>query len=166
MFAIKQFVPEYVCLNCDGCCRFLEEDSMWQPALLEEEAKLYSKDSACKDGVSRDKKINPQCSKGSFYCYFFDIRDNKCKVYQNRPFECRLYPFLINRTEEGTYLAVDLKCPFIKDKLNKKEFKEYLNYLISFLGLPVIAFALKQNPQIFHDYSVDTNVQNLATLIF
>lgn len=166
MFDIKQFIPEEVCLKCDGCCRFKDEKSIWQPILLDEEIKLISKDCVYKDELSSSKKINSISFKNYFICSFFDIDNNKCKIYQSRPFECRLYPFLINKTKEAIYLSVDLKCPFIKNKLDNKEFRDYLNYLINFLSLPVVSFMIKQNPHIFTDYSKEDKLYNLATLIF
>jgi Fe-S-cluster containining protein len=166
MFEIKQFLTAEICLECEGCCRFSEQDSIWLPALLDEEIKAVCRDNTAKDSISSSKKIKSFPHKDGYSCCLFDPENNQCKIYNSRPFECRLYPFLINQTQSGTFLAVDLRCPFIKDELEKKEFKDYLNYLISFLSLPVVAFTMKQNPQVFTDYSQDANLKNLATLIF
>lgn len=166
MFEIKQFIPQDACLKCEGCCRFSEKDSIWQPSLLDEEIKIITKDCVGQDAVLPSKKINTLSFKDYYICPFFDIENNRCKIYNKRPFECRLYPFLINKTKDAIYLSVDLKCPFIKDKLDKKEFKDYLNYLISFLGLPVVSFIIKQTPHILKDYTQEETIKNLATLIF
>jgi hypothetical protein len=166
MFDIKQFVTQDACSKCEGCCRFTEENSIWQPILLDEEIKIISKESTDKDTLSLSKKINSLPFKDYFICSFFDIDNKKCKIYNIRPFECRLYPFLINKTKDATYLSVDLKCPFIKDKLESKDFKDYGNYLMSFLCLPVISFTIKHNPQILSDYTQGSALQNLSTLIF
>ena len=165
MYDIKQFIPQDVCLKCEGCCRFREKNSVWQPSILNVEVKLIAKDDNSKDAISPSKKINTLPFKDYYNCFFFDIENNGCKIYKNRPLECRLYPFLINKTKDTTYLSVDLKCPFIQDKLDKKEFKDYLNYLISFLSLPVVSFAIKQNPHIFIDYTQEEKLKNLAILV-
>lgn len=162
MFGIKQFISEDICLKCKGCCRFSEEDSIWQPSVLDDEMKIISKD---KVGIL-SQKISSLPFQDHFICSFFDTESNRCKIYNQRPFECRLYPFLINKTNDAIYLSVDLDCPFIKDKLDNKDCKNYINYLVSFLSLPVVSFAIKQNPHIFTDYSKNDKIKNLATLIF
>ena len=34
---LPQFVPQSVCLSCDGCCRFKEEQSSWRPKAVGDE---------------------------------------------------------------------------------------------------------------------------------
>lgn len=159
-------MPQEACLKCKGCCRFSEMDSHWQPYLLDEEVSAISKDCFLKESLLPSKKIKTLSTGGQHICFFFDNENNRCKIYENRPFECRLYPFLINKIKETIYLSVDLKCPFIKGKLLEKEFRGYLNYLINFLSLPAVSFTIKQNPHIFADYSAEDSLENLATLIF
>ena len=84
--------------------------------------------------------------------FFLSPAENKCKIYLNRPFECQLYPFLINRRAEGVFLAVDLNCPFASQHLNHPEFKKYLDYLKGFLDSPKQLGILKRNPQILQSY--------------
>ena len=163
MFDIKQFTTKVTCLNCQGCCRFLKENSIWQPSLTLQEVQSLPQENIIFDS----KKIKVVSGEeNSYKCVFLNTKNNKCLIYDKRPLECRLYPFLINKTKEGIFLSIDLKCPFLKDKLDNKEYKDYVNYLISFLSLPAISFAIKQNPQIFTDYSEEENIKNLATLIF
>jgi len=166
MFDIRQFIPQDFCLNCKGCCRFRDKESIWQPSILDEEVKAITKDNAAKEAVSPFKTIKSFPFEDYYICSFLDVENNHCKIYKMRPWECRLYPFLINKAGGAIYLSVDLRCPFITDKLGKKEFKDYLNYLINFLSLPVVSFMIKQNPHIFTDYSKEENLRNLATLIF
>lgn len=165
MFDIKQFTPQETCLKCDGCCRFAKRRSIWQPAFLDPEVKMVFKDFAQEEMFSSANKANLLSYKDSFICAFFDSAENKCKIYKIRPLECRLYPFLINKTKETIYLAVDLKCPFAKDKSEDKIFKDYVDYLNNFLSLPVVSFALRQNLRLFADYGQE-DVKNLSTLVF
>lgn len=153
MFKLKQFVSSDYCLKCDNCCRFSQQDTIWLPRLLNEEKEKL------------DKKIrllsNPK--HGNFICACFNIQDNKCKIYSFRPFECQIYPFLINRKEENIFLAVDLRCPFIRENLKSEKFKEYISYLAKFLNNPSVPNMLRSNPQIIQTY---TEVINLAELKF
>ncbi|MGD0336416.1 MAG: YkgJ family cysteine cluster protein [Candidatus Omnitrophota bacterium] len=151
---IKQFVPQEVCLSCQGCCRFREADSAWAPCLLEEDIQELLDKEIPPALLSLDKKIRPLPNpRGEgFICAFFDIDKNKCKVYDYRPFECQLYPFLINLRENKVLLTIDLNCPYAKKKLNSKEFKEYSDYLIVYLNSPKLLRLLKDNPQIIQAY--------------
>lgn len=151
---IKQFIPEDYCLKCNGCCRFSEQDSVWSPCLLEEDIQEMLDNSIPPAIISMDKKIIPIPNKEAlgYICPFLVEAGNKCKIYSFRPFECQLYPFLINLRKKKVVLTVDLNCPFIKENLNSKEFKEYAEYLERFLNSPQQLELLKDNPQIIQAY--------------
>ncbi len=151
---IRQFVPQEACLKCQGCCRFREQDSVWAPHLLDEETQeLLDKDIPAA-AISIDKRIQPIPNpKGEgFVCAFFDIYNNKCRIYELRPFECQLYPFLINLRKNKVILTIDLNCPYIKEKLNSIELKEYTKYLTAYLNSPIQLRMFKDNPQILQAY--------------
>lgn len=145
---IKQFIPDNFCLQCQGCCRFNKSDSSWSVHLLNEEI-----------GELLDaKKIQPIAHLDYYLCPFLNLQDNRCKIYKLRPFECQLYPFLIRNYEKNFFLSVDLKCPFVKDNLDNNEFREYSEYLISWLNTPYVSSMLKENPQIIHQYEEAINL--------
>lgn len=151
---IRQFIPQEVCLKCQGCCRFAKQDSVWSPCLLDEEIQeLLDKDMPAAM-ISIDRKIRPVAypDKEGFICAFFDPKENKCKIYDFRPLECQLYPFLINLRSKKVILTVDLNCSYVKEKLNSKEFKEYTEYLVNFFNSPAQIKILKDNPQIIQAY--------------
>lgn len=152
---IEQFVPQEACLKCQGCCRFAQEDSVWVPSLLNEEIEKLLKGSFPPSLLSLDKKIRAISFKneGIYICALFNPEENKCKIYEYRPFECQLYPFLINRKEDKVFLALDLKCPFAKDKVNTREFQEYSRYLSGLLKTPQYLEILKNNPHAIQAYA-------------
>jgi len=160
---IKQVVPQEVCLECQGCCRFSEQDSVWLPCLLNEEMQELLKKDFLPSLISCDKKIRslPNLAQNNFVCSFSQPKDNKCAIYAFRPFECQLYPFVINRKADKVFLALDLRCPFIKENLESQEFKEYIRYLTSFFNSPRTIEILKSNPQIIQIYE---DVLNLTEL--
>lgn len=160
---IKQVVPQEVCLECWGCCRFSEQDSVWLPGLLNEEMQELLKKDFPPSLISQDKKIHslPNLAQNNFVCSFFQPKDNKCAIYAFRPFECQLYPFVINRKADKVFLALDLRCPFVKENLESQKFKEYIRYLTSFFNSPRTIEILKNNPQIIQIYE---DVLNLTEL--
>lgn len=160
---IKQFVPQEACLKCQGCCRFKEIDSVWTPCLLEEEVQdLLDKDIPAAY-INMQRKIQPVPDpKGEgFLCAFLEAQSNKCKIYNLRPFECQLYPFLINLRNKKVVLTVDLNCPYIKEAINKKEFKEYAEYLAAYLNSKEQLEMLMDNPQIIQAYEDVTDLIEL-----
>lgn len=161
---INQLIPQEVCLKCRGCCRFSEVNSVWAPCLLDEEMQdLLDKDIP-PALISINRRIRPIPDPGQerftpplragvgFICPFLSPSDNKCKIYASRPLECQLYPFLINLRNNKVYLTIDLNCPYVKENLDTKEFKEYTQYLSAFLNAPEKLRVLKDNPQIIQAY--------------
>ncbi len=155
MFNINEIIPKEFCLKCDGCCRFAEANSVWFPHLLKEDEKKISKD--------RFRPI-PNKKDNNFLCAFLCIDDNKCRVYKTRPFECRLYPFLLARDAKTSkiFLAMDTNCPFVKRNLKKPEFKKYTEYLTTLFNSLDFSKLMKNNPQIIQSYPDVLNLAELA----
>jgi Fe-S-cluster containining protein len=151
---IKQIVPQEVCLQCQGCCRFKKADSVWSPCLLDEEIQDLLDKKIPPALISLDKRLLPIPSPQGegFVCPFLEVKDNKCKIYDFRPFECQLYPFLINLRGGKVILTLDLNCPFVTGHLKSAEFKIYTDYLIAFLNSSAQLKLLKDNPQIIQAY--------------
>ena len=152
MFKIKQYVSGSYCLSCLGCCRYNSNSSIWAPALLDEEKKLL--------GLER---LEPVVYRQAYICCFLNPETNLCKIYNRRPWECRLYPFLLNSHNNKIYLSLDLNCPDIKDRTNTRGFRSYVNYLIQYLRRPSVVNILTKNRLVFHSYPVGA-VINLAEL--
>lgn len=167
MILIKQFVPQEFCLKCFGCCRFAQADSVWPPCLLDEEMlELADREGIPAISLSLGKRIIPVPlkDKEGFICPLLNIENNKCKIYYFRPFECQLYPFLISVRDKKILLTIDLNCPYIKEKINSKEFKEYTEYLVNFLNSAKQLKILKDNPQVLQAYEEALDVMELKNL--
>ena len=152
---IKQFVPREVCLKCQGCCRFKEANSVWSPCLLDIEIQdLVDREGVPAVSISLDRRIqlvtNPKGD--GFICPLLNSADNRCQIYNLRPFECQLYPFLINLRKDRLLLTVDLNCPYVAEKINSQDAKDYIVYLSNFLNSPEQLEMIKENPQIIQAY--------------
>jgi len=139
-------------LSCLGCCRYNSNPSIWTANLLEEEKRRLS--------LERIKLLTYQ---GSYICSFLNPESNFCRIYAQRPLECHLYPFLLNRCEGKIYLSLDSDCPYTLGKVNSKEFKRYLDYLIRYLQKPSILTVIRKNLQAFSVYP-EEKILNLAEL--
>jgi Fe-S-cluster containining protein len=161
---IKQFVPQDFCLKCRGCCRFKEANSVWSPCLLDEETQgLLDKPGIPAASISIDRRIQPIANPhgAGFICPFLEVTDNKCQIYNIRPFECQLYPFLINLRKSKVLLTVDLNCPYVYEKIDSQETKDYIVYLTGYLNAPEQLEMLKDNPQVIQAYEEVREVAEL-----
>jgi Fe-S-cluster containining protein len=147
MIELKPIITGEYCLKCQGCCRYALKDTVWSPQLLEEEKTSISP-------YVPIKKIQLVLNKAqnNFICQFLNTKDNKCKIYSVRPFDCVLYPFLLNRRGNKVYLSVDLKCPYIKSNTKIDEYNKYVQYLTDVLNNPATSIILKKNPQLIQSY--------------
>jgi len=154
-----QFVPQKVCLSCDGCCRFKEQDSVWRPKLGQEEMKSARsrKPSLAEEIFAKDldetNSVKTVKSSHCFKCTFFHEGDNICHVYENRPFECRLYPFLLMKSGIGTVIAVHLSCPYIQDFVDSDEYNQFIKILKEYFEKQDTRDFIKKNPNLIQDYS-------------
>jgi hypothetical protein len=162
---MKQFLESEFCLTkCRMCCRFSQKESVWSPSVLDEEIGELSKQKISPSSFTKDKKISlvpfPEKDAANipahvgpiFVCPFLNMQDSKCSIYAARPFECQIYPFLINRRQDKVFLSVDPGCLYVKGKLSTKEFKEYAQYLFDILSLPEGLSKIRKNPQIIQVY--------------
>ena len=152
---IKQFVAQEFCFRCRGCCRFKEVNSVWSPCLLDEEIQEFlDKEGIPAVSISAHRRIQPIAIRDEegFICPFLNTADNKCKVYHRHPFECQLYPFLINLRKDKVLLTLDLNCPYVAEEINSPQAKDYIAYLSNFLNSPEQLKMLKDNPQIIQAY--------------
>ena len=154
---IPQFVPQQVCLSCDGCCRFKEQNSSWRPKVAKEEIdqialgladKIFSKKFTDAQGHIRAVQNGGVCR-----CTFFNTQYNTCGIYSYRPFECQLYPFLLARKGEEIFISVHLNCPFIQENKGKDAFQRFTGALRNYFGSDDTKNFLKRNPLLAADYS-------------
>lgn len=157
---IKQIIPQSYCSSCQGCCRFSQQDSVWQPVLLVEEIEDLLERNIPPSLISREKRIRsePSSQGDNFTCSFFNPQDNQCKIYAFRPFECQLYPFLINRKGREVFLAVDLRCPFVQENSASPKYKEYIQYLSELFHDPRVRETLSNNTAIIQTYPEALNL--------
>lgn len=156
---MKQFVPSEVCLGCDGCCRFKEEDSAWRPRITDSEKKQISTKPGLADKifskvkVGDDHQLTTVLCHGLHICTFFNPEHNTCGIYHARPFDCQLYPFVMTRNEGRAVVSVHLLCPHIQEKKDSEEFVQYAQYLRGFFARPDVITFLQKNPFMIGDYS-------------
>lgn len=118
---VPQFVPSSACFRCDVCCRFPEPDSFLRPYFTEREiteAVASGLAAECfSDGVGCQITLVPHPAGEGYLCPAFDSATSRCRIYESRPLDCRLYPFALmwDAARERVLLGWDSKCPFMRD---------------------------------------------------
>jgi len=142
MFKIKQFVNSKFCLKCRGCCRFNSE--LWIPCLLKQDKQNL-----------KIQAISPAKNEDNYRCQFLIQDKNQCRIYNLRPFECQLYPYLLNKQGGSLDLVAHLSCPYLQNNLNSKAFGEYCRNLTRFFKDPEVLNVLKAEWETFRCYPQD-----------
>lgn len=127
MIRVPQIVPSQVCLNCDVCCRFPEQDSSFRPFFTEFEihqAKALGIDASnFSDSAGSQIEAVPNPFGEGYLCPAFDPETSHCRIYDVRPVDCQIYPFVMmwDKGRRVVHLGWDTKCPFLSDQSSSAE---------------------------------------------
>jgi hypothetical protein len=148
------------CQACRGCCRFSKEDIEFGPLFTKEEIdmlrdklKVLPEFKSCR-GSSKAfqfELIKSMQKDGSYKyaCPFLDEQTHLCDIYQYRPLDCRMWPFLFMRDEENrrSFIACfDMDdCP-VTDRMTDSQFLAYRDELFRMIDKEKILHLVKENP--------------------
>lgn len=117
---LPQHVPSPVCLSCDVCCRFPENDSFLRPYFTAQEiaeAVSHGIDSAAfPDPEGSQICVVPNPAGEGYLCSAFDPATSRCRIYERRPLDCQIYPLAVmwSADHREVVLGWDAKCPFLE----------------------------------------------------
>ena len=128
------------CLRCEVCCRFPSPDSPLAPFFSNDEI-----EAAVAAGAPRE--AFPPSAFGPGHpvflepfediarCPCFRPERNDCRIYANRPGDCRLYPFMLMYDAPGkrVLLGLDRYCPTMQEKKSDPRFSECADALAALL---------------------------------
>ena len=90
------------CSNCGICCTETEM------LLCKKDVKRLEKRGFCQNQfVNFDKNGYALLKNRGGYCIFYDLKNRKCSVYEDRPSGCRVYPVIL---DEETGIILDDIC--------------------------------------------------------
>ncbi len=156
MIVISNLIPEKICLSCDICCRYTEDSNQWTPFILKEELPGFKSSLALPPFVeSSGLNIDPVKDKNNYICPFFVSAKNRCRIYPERPLDCRLYPFVISydSTYSQIILSCDRQCPFAADKKNAKKIEKYARSLKNVIDAEEMAETIYLNRGLIMPYN-------------
>jgi uncharacterized protein len=152
---LPQLVPESWCRECKICCRFPDSKEVQTPTWSALEAGWLSGSKEKAGWLTRQPKRPSLSVKlapcGSGYrCPAFKPEGAECTIYEERPLDCRLYPFTLAHDSAKTkvVLAMDLKCPYLEQHATDPEVADYAQKLADILESPEGLTYLGQNPKL------------------
>ncbi|MBF0595401.1 MAG: DUF2156 domain-containing protein [Candidatus Omnitrophica bacterium] len=149
--SLPQGVSSDFCLQCRGCCVFGASTGDWCARLMVEEEIALEKSVP---GFSFGGYVlTKPYHDGRLACRCLNADDHRCRVYSQRPLECRLYPFLLSSEKDKLKLYVHRACPWVQERRHAPQWLEDIAGVTRFLGLPANHFLLKAVVAAFPDYS-------------
>ena len=137
---LQQIVPSKTCLSCDVCCRFPDRDSFLAPIFTDSEVQRATNNESDRNlfqqmADGRSARVKLQSCGEIYICPFFDPNSSECRIYTNRPLDCRIYPFALMYNEDETeiVLGVDTICPFAEAEIETESFQQYVNYILAYV---------------------------------
>lgn len=169
--ALRQVIPQELCLGCDVCCRFPEADSFLAPYFTDEEISAGGAFGLSVRWFRRPEgskirlvPLDPEGKAEGCRCPNFDAITHRCSVYPVRPLDCRLYPFALYWDESGTtvLLGMDTKCPFIREEVHTETLATYAEEVRRIIESEGVLRTLAAHPGLIGPYQDD--VLKVATL--
>jgi len=162
---LLQLVPSRVCLQCDVCCRFPEAESFLRPYFTAEEIQR-----AVARGIDRayfpdpngcQISVVPNPSGEGYLCPAFDPATSHCRIYDDRPLDCQIYPLAVmwNEGRSQVVLGWDTKCPFMRDAV-PSEILAYARAITAMLERDDMLVTVASNPQLIGRFQEDVVVLN------
>jgi Fe-S-cluster containining protein len=159
LIQLEQIVPSKVCLSCDVCCRFLEQDSFLAPIFTQAEMRRAIANGVnparfrpTADGKSAQVKLIPH---GDMYiCPCFNPETSECTIYSIRPLDCQIYPFALMYNQDRTHvvLGVDMICPYGEEEIQTEGFQHYIDYMADYLESDSVVETIAVNWQLIGSY--------------
>jgi len=163
--SLPQLVPSRVCLSCDVCCRFPEPDSFLRPYFTAEEIQRAVargiNPAHFPDPNGSQVSVVPNPSGDGYLCPAFDPATSHCRIYEDRPLDCRIYPLAVmwNEGRSQVVLGWDTKCPFMRDAV-PSEILAYAGTITTLLEREDVLTTVASNSQLIGRFQDDVVILN------
>ena len=161
--ALPQLVPSRICLQCDVCCRFPDPDSALRPYFTENEITR-----ALAGGVEGTAFPNrrgsqvllvPDPQGDGYLCPAFESATSTCRIYEQRPLDCQLYPLALmwDEAHNQVLLGWDTKCPFMRGEI-PGVIQRHADRVMALLDQPHIRDQVVAHPRLIGRFQEDVVV--------
>jgi len=161
--ALPQIVPSRACLQCDVCCRFPDPDSALRPYFTGNEiARALAggvEETAFPNRRGAQVILVPAPHGDGYLCPAFDAATSTCRIYEQRPLDCQLYPLALmwDEPHEQVLLGWDTKCPFMREEI-PSEIQRHADRVMTLLDQPGIRDQVVAHPSLIGRFQGDVVV--------
>jgi uncharacterized protein len=161
--ALPQLVPSRTCLQCDVCCRFPDPDSALRPYFTENEITRALaggvEETAFPNRRGSQVMLIPEPHGDGYLCPAFDAATSTCRIYQQRPLDCQLYPLALmwDESHGQVQLGWDTKCPFMRGEI-PGEILRHADRVMALLDQPDICDQVVAHPRLIGRFQEDVVV--------
>lgn len=157
---MKQANEKNVCMQCRECCVFADDEIYFGPVATNSEKKTLlkiGKKNSSFEEHGNLHKIKLVKHGGHNRCPFLDTKTWLCTVYDKRPFDCKLYPYIItwDKSKRNIVLCHQTEMCKAHQTKDSKEHDAYRDYVIQYLCTPEVVNMLRENPELIWDYDKD-----------
>lgn len=163
---MKQIVHHEQCKRCGECCRFREDRQDFAPIFTVEELDAIrhvredlpefmpfkATDNIFQIRLKKAEKPTPYYP---YVCPFLDEEAYRCTIYDVRPFDCRVWPFIVLRVKEtGEVLLAhftESACLALAEA-QPKDFSAYEAYMEQMVSSEAFLAFLRKYPQLIWEH--------------
>ena len=154
---MKQLISSEDCEKCrDKCCEYSRAYENSAPVISDSHMKRLVGKGIAKNSFRRKGKgwmIRLESGAFSSKCPFYvDIKKKRvCLIYQDRPFECMIFPFVVMRRSGRTVLGLynkDTNCHVTRRMEGSRKFDDYIRSLKNHLESDNVRKMLRECPEI------------------
>lgn len=146
---LKKLLSREECANCKICCSFDDYD-IWETPIIDEELKvkvlkLNPEQKFVTKGNSSILRMEKDSEEDLYFCSVLD-RQKGCLLGDEKPFDCRIWPFRVMRLDQRLVITLSPVCPVVQTR-PLSLIKEVCDELA-----PIIYAQAQKNPDIVKNY--------------
>ena len=151
------------CQKCRTCCKFEKKDRYFTPMFTKAEAEKIEKAHGPQELIKPYKgsanvfhvdAIKSKEEPGIYVCPYLDEKTQLCRIYEIRPIDCRIWPFMFMKTKQG---KLELACwdrdsCCISENMPDEEFNALKEKILKQLEKEGMIEFVKKNHEFAWDY--------------
>lgn len=163
---MRQIIHHEQCKRCRECCRFRENRQDFAPIFTTEEIETISSvvetlpeflpfkqtENIFQIRLKKAKYEDPVYP---YVCPFLDEENYQCSIYDVRPFDCRIWPFILLKVSEtgDVQLAhfTGNACLALEE-VSAEDFRAYEAYMEQYVTSVEFLNFLKEHPELIWEY--------------
>lgn len=155
---LKKLLSREECAKCQICCSFDDYD-LWETPIIDGalKAKILKIDpnqAFVTKGNSSILRLPKNEEDDLYYCTMLD-RQKGCVLSDEKPFECRIWPFRVMRFENRLVITLSPVCPVVQTRP-----LELIKSVCDELA-PIIYAEADRNPDIIKNYIYNFPILNV-----